>query len=104
MARGDACIVGMGQTEFAFRGQLAHRGVLSLALEAAVKAALDAGLPIDAIDGFTSFSDDPLDGGILGFELGIPELRYSAMAWGGGGANAMGALVLAADGRRPGKH
>ncbi len=102
MARAEPCIVGIGQTEYAFRGQLAHRGALSLALEAVKNAAADAGLPIDAIDGFASFSDDPLDGGVLAFELGLPELRYSAMAWGGGGANAMGALVLAADAVRSG--
>jgi hypothetical protein len=42
LAPNRACIVGIGQTEFAFRGQLAHRGTLSLAVEAILAAAGDS--------------------------------------------------------------
>jgi hypothetical protein len=89
LAPNRACIVGIGQTEFAFRGQLAHRGTLSLAVEAILAAAGDAGLPVEVIDGFASFSEDKHDGRVLAFELGIPNLRYSALAWYGGRSNAM---------------
>jgi len=102
MQNPGASVVGIGQTQYAFRGQLAHRGTLDLALEAISRAADDAGLELHDIDGFASFSGDSNDGGILAFELGIPDLRYSAMAWGGGGANALGPLVLAADAVRQG--
>src|SRR5437763_14853871 len=93
--RDKTCIVGIGQTAYTKRGRLADRGTFALACEAVVNAAADAGLPVDAIDGFASFSQDESAGGALAYALGIPELKYSGMVWGGGGAGGMGARALA---------
>lgn len=93
--RDRTAIVGIGQTAYANRGRLAHRGPITLAIEAVMNAAADAGLPVDTIDGFASFSQDGAEGGLLAYHLGLPALRYSGMVWGGGGAGGMGALALA---------
>jgi acetyl-CoA acetyltransferase len=93
--RDKTCIVGIGQTAYTKRGRLAGQGTFALACEAVVDAAADAGLPVDAIDGFASFSQDESVGGALAYALGIRGLKYSGMVWGGGGGGGMGALALA---------
>src|SRR5439155_4309754 len=87
--RDKTCIAGIGHTAYTKRGRQSHRGTFALACEAVINAAADAGLPVDAIDGFASFSQDESAGGALAYALGLPELRYSGMVWGGGGAGGM---------------
>ena len=54
----QACIVGIGETEYTRRGRMAERGEWSLACEAVLKAVDNAGLTIDSVDGVASFSND----------------------------------------------
>ncbi len=50
----QACIVGVGETQYTKWGQLAHRGEWSLACEAVLHAVSDAGLAVEQIDGLAS--------------------------------------------------
>lgn len=83
-----ACIVGIGSTEFT---RNAGRGEIHLAVDAAMAACEDAGLPPGQIDGCARFGT----AGAIAVEfatesdvarcLGIPNLRYFVEApWGGG--------------------
>ena len=90
-----ACVVGIGQTEFARWGRITDRSEFQLACEAIANAAADAGLTLSEIDGFSSFSDDRNQPIELQLALGVPQLRWSSMLWGGGGGGSCGALGLA---------
>src|ERR1700687_6527326 len=63
-----------------------------LALEAIQRAADDAGIPVTAIDGIASYSNDRNDSIRVATALGLPELRFSNMFWGGGGGGGAGAI------------
>src|SRR5208282_2416416 len=67
-----------------------------LALEAIQRAADDAGLPVTAIDGIASYSNDRNDSVRVATALGLPELRFTNMFWGGGGGGGSGAISNAA--------
>lgn len=90
-----AHVVGIGQSEYTRWGGIQDRSQFRITAEAIVAAAQDAGLPVSAIDGLTSFSNDSNEGPVMQAALGIPELRWSAMVWGGGGGGSCGAISLA---------
>lgn len=90
-----ACIVGIGETDYAKRGGIADRSEFQLACQAILAAAADAGLPVEAIDGFASFNNDPNVPNLLQAALGIPRLRFAGMPFGGGGGGSCGGVALA---------
>lgn len=92
----QACIIGIGQTEFARWGGIIDRSAFRLAAQAILAAAADAGLPPDRIDGFASYSDDRSEPAVMHAALGTRQLRFASMVWGGGGGGACGAVAQAA--------
>ena len=68
-------IVGIGETAYYKRGG-APLSEFQLTLEAILKAADDAGLPVTEIDGFASYSDDRNTPARLQAALGIPDLAF----------------------------
>ena len=91
-----ACIVGIGETQYTKWGRMGDRGEWSLACEAVLHAAADAGVAITNIDGLASFSNDSNVPWLLQHALGLPDLRFTSMVWGGGGSGACGAIAHAA--------
>jgi len=95
-----ACIVGVGETRYARWGGITDASEYALALEAILRATADAGLPVDAIDGLTSFAGDRNDPAFLAWDLGVPELRFANMVWlpgGGGGCAAIANAAIAVE-------
>jgi acetyl-CoA acetyltransferase len=88
-------IAGIGETAYYKRGG-APVSEFQLTLEAILKAADDAGLDVTQIDGFASYSNDRNDPSRLATALGLPELTFSNMFWGGGGGGGSGAVANAA--------
>ncbi|MBX9698509.1 MAG: hypothetical protein K2X74_03675, partial [Acetobacteraceae bacterium] len=91
---GKAAVTGVGDTDFT--RDAGTRSVLSLQLEASLKAIADAGLKPAAIDGIVM----PMGSGATVAEdfvtnLGIPDLRFST-ATPLGGAGAVAAVQCAA--------
>ena len=95
LPKDNVCIVGVGETEYTKHGQI-KRSEFQLACEAILNAVDDAGLKIQDIDGICSFSNDRNDPTLLATALGIPQLRFSNMVWGGGGGGGCGAVGNAA--------
>jgi acetyl-CoA acetyltransferase len=87
-------VAGIGQTAF---GKGLGRTELDLACEAVVAACDDAGLPVDAIDGVTSFHVEQVAEIDLAHALGIPSLRFFARtpSGGGGAASTTGLAAVA---------
>lgn len=85
-----AAVVGVAESEYVKWGQLTRCTEYQLALETIVKAVDDAGLTMDDVDGFASFSNDRNEFCFVATDLGVPEVRYAGMTWivGGGGACA----------------
>lgn len=92
----QACVTGIGETEYRRWGGFADRSELQLACEAVLRACADAGVPVGAVDGICSYGGDRNEPSFLQDALGLPALRYAAMVWGGGGAGSCGALFHAA--------
>ena len=92
--RGKTAIVGIGETTYYKRGQSPH-SEFKLVLDAIQLAAEDAGIDVRDIDGFASFSDDRNDPPRLMTALGIKDLTFSNMVWGGGGGGGSGAVANA---------
>ncbi len=90
-----ACIVGIGQSEFTRWGGIVDRSQFQVTAQAALAAMTDAGLTAQDVDGLASFSYDANDAPLMQVALGMPELRWSSMVWGGGGGGSMGALAQA---------
>ena len=88
-------IAGLGETTYYKRGA-APVSEFRLALEAIQRAADDAGLPVTAIDGIASYANDRNDSIRVATALGLPELRFTNMFWGGGGGGGSGAIGNAA--------
>ena len=88
-------IVGIGETRYYKAGQ-SPVSEFQLALEAIQKAVADAGLRVEDIDGFASYSDDRNDPVRLAAALGVPQIQFSNMHWGGGGGGVAGAVGNAA--------
>ncbi|MDE2363614.1 MAG: acetyl-CoA acetyltransferase [Hyphomicrobiales bacterium] len=93
--RHKVAIVGIGETAYFKRGQSPDPEYV-LALKAILAACDDAGLDPRDIDGFSSYADDRNDAARLATSLGIKELRFSAMQWGGGGGGCAGSIANAA--------
>ena len=93
---GGCAIVGIGTTEYFRRGASLPRTPREMACDAILAACSDAGLPVEAIDGFASFSNygGAIEAGGLMETLGIPEVCFSASTTGGGGGSA-GCIGLA---------
>lgn len=90
-----ACIVGIGQSEFTRWGGIHDRTQFQITAEAISAAIVDAGLTVNDIDGFASFSDDENEATLMQVALGVPILRWSSMVWGGGGGGSIAALSQA---------
>ena len=88
-------MAGVGQTTYYRHGQAPHAEA-RLTLEAILNACADAGIEPEAIDGFSSYSNDRNDGPRLAAALGCRELRFSNMVWGGGGGGTAAAIQNAA--------
>src|SRR5205814_5753773 len=67
-----------------------------LCLEAILSAVDDAGLDVSEVDGFASYSNDRNDPSRLASALGLDELRFANMVWGGGGGGGSAAVANAA--------
>jgi acetyl-CoA acetyltransferase len=93
--RGKAAIVGIGETPYYKHGK-SPDPEFKLALKAILAAAADAGIDPRQIDGFASYSNDRNDPSRLAAALGLPELRFSNMQWGGGGGGGAAAVANAA--------
>ncbi len=93
--RGKTAIAGIAETKYYRRGK-AEDAEFKMALEAIIGAAHDAGLPVSEIDGFASYSNDRNDPPRIATALGIKDLKFSNMFWGGGGGGGSGALANAA--------
>jgi len=85
------CIVGIGETEYTKWGRIT-RSEFQLACEAIIKAVADAGLSMKDIDGLCSYSNDRNEPTMLATALGMSQLRFSNMFWGGGGGGGSGAV------------
>lgn len=92
--KNKTCIVGIGETEYTRWGRIT-RPEFQLACEAILRAIADAGLTVKDIDGICSYAGDRNEALRLATELGIPQLRFSNMYWGGGGGGSMGAVMNA---------
>ena len=90
-------IAGIGETIYYKRGT-APVSEFRLACEAIIKAADDAGIKVTDIDGIASYADDRNDASRLATALGIPDLAFANMFWGGGGGGGSGAVANAAAG------
>ncbi len=92
--KGKVAIAGIAETRYYKRGA-AEDSEFKMGLEAIVKAADDAGLPVREIDGFASYSNDRNDPPRIQAALGLPDLKFSNMFWGGGGGGGSGAIANA---------
>lgn len=85
--RDKAAVVGVGETEYS---KSSGRTELALACEAIKKAADDAGVSIDEIDGLVRYDMDSVDEVALTSHLGLKNLRWmSHTGYGGTGGNAV---------------
>jgi acetyl-CoA acetyltransferase len=89
----QACIVGIGHTEYS---KDSGRSELRLACEAIYAAVEDAGLQTADIDGIVKYSMDNNDLVTLARNLGIPRLNFFAETPYGGGGGPVGTVLLAA--------
>ncbi|MBT7666042.1 MAG: acetyl-CoA acetyltransferase, partial [Rhodospirillaceae bacterium] len=90
--RGKVAIAGVGESTYYKHGQSPDAEFV-LALQAIVRAAEDAGINPQDIDGFASYSNDRSDPSRIGAALGIPDLRFSNMQFGGGGGGVAAAVA-----------
>lgn len=95
MANNKVSIVGIGETRYSRRGEQAARGEWALACEAVTRACADAGLNPHDLDGLCSFSGDASLPWLMQSALGMRQVRFASMVWGGGGTGACGALAHA---------
>lgn len=92
--RGATAVVGVADIHHP-RGK-APVGERELVLQAILEACADAGISPRDIDGFTSYAGGDNSGPVLAADLGVRELRWSSMVWGGGGGGAAAAIGAAA--------
>ena len=81
--RGTVAVAGIGETAYYKRGE-SPDAEFALTLKAILAACEDAGLDARELDGFASYSNDRNEPSRLAAALGLPELRFSNMNWGGG--------------------
>lgn len=92
--RGKVAVIGVGEADYYRHGQSPEPEFV-MCLKAILNACADAGIDPREIQGFASFSEDRNDPMALGDALGVHELRYSNMQWGGGGGGVAGAVANA---------
>jgi acetyl-CoA acetyltransferase len=93
--RGKVAVAGVGETTYHKRGG-SEEPEFVLALKAILAACQDAAIDPRDIDGFSSFSNDRSDPSRLSAALGIHELKFANMQWGGGGGGGSAAVANAA--------
>ncbi len=93
--RGKVALAGVGESAYYKRGG-APDAEFKLGLQAILAACDDAGIDPREIDGFASYSNDSNDPARFAAALGLPELRFANMVWGGGGGGGSGAIGNAA--------
>ncbi len=93
--RGKAAVVGVAETKYYRWGQ-SPDAEFKMAIEAVLNVCEDAGISPREVDGFSSYSNDRSDASRLAAALGINDLRFASMQWGGGGGGGSGALANAA--------
>ncbi len=93
--RGTTAIVGLAETTYYKRGG-AEDAEFKLGLMAVRAAAEDAGIDVRDIDGFCSYSNDRNDPTRFHTALGLHDLKWASMVWGGGGGGCAGAVAMAA--------
>ncbi len=91
----ETFLVGVGQTEFTRHGGIMNRSQFQVAAEAILAALEDAGLSPQDVDGFASYSNDSNEAALMQVALGVPQLRWSSMVWGGGGGGSCAAIAQA---------
>jgi acetyl-CoA acetyltransferase len=92
--RGKVAIAGIGETTYYKHGQ-SPDAEFKLALQAILAACADAGIEPREVDGFASYGGDRSDAPRLAAALGVDELRFSNMHWGGGGGGVAAAVANA---------
>ena len=92
--RGKVAIAGIGETIYYKHGQ-SPDAEFKLALQAILAACHDAGIDPREVDGFASYGGDRSDAPRLAAALGVHELRFSNMHWGGGGGGVAAAVANA---------
>ncbi|MCO6416790.1 hypothetical protein JYK14_11555, partial [Siccirubricoccus sp. KC 17139] len=92
--RGKVAIAGVGESTYYKHGK-APDAEFKLALQAILAACADAGVDPREVDGFASYGNDRSDPPRLAAALGIRELRFSNMHWGGGGGGVAAAVANA---------
>lgn len=90
--RGKVAAVGVGETIY-YKHSQSPDSEFVLALKAILRAVEDAGLRPHDIDGFASYSNDRNDPSRIAAALGLPELRFANMHWGGGGGGVAAAVA-----------
>ncbi|MGH7820080.1 MAG: thiolase C-terminal domain-containing protein, partial [Candidatus Binatia bacterium] len=93
--RGRVAIAGIGESRYFRRGESPDPEFV-LALRAILAACEDAGIDPREIDGFASYANDRNEPARLAAALGLPDLRFSNMQWGAGGAGGSAAVANAA--------
>ena len=93
--RGSVAVAGIGESAYYKRGGSPDPEFV-LALRAILAACADAGIDPRHIDGFASYAGDRNEPTRLAAALGINELRFANMQWGGGGAGGAAAVGNAA--------
>ncbi|MBK1657429.1 thiolase C-terminal domain-containing protein [Paracraurococcus ruber] len=93
--RGKVAIAGIGETTYYRHGQ-SPDAEFKLALIAILEACRDAGIDPREVDGFASYGGDRSEAVRLAAALGIHELRFSNMHWGGGGGGVAASVANAA--------
>ena len=88
-------VAGVGETAYYKHGRSPDPEFV-LALKAIMTACDDAGIDPREVDGFASYSNDRNEPSRLAAALGIPDLKFSNMQWGGGGGGGSGAVGNAA--------
>ena len=90
--RGKVAVAGIGETTYYKHGK-SPNAEFALALQAILRACEDAGIKPQEVDGLASYSNDRSDPSRIAAALGMPDLRFSNMQWGGGGGGVAAAVA-----------
>lgn len=94
--RNRTAIAGFGTTAYGRRGEFADRSPVEMIAEAFDRALEDSGLARREVDGFASYAGEACDPSIVAASLGVPEVRWASLVFGGGGGGCYGAIAHAA--------
>jgi acetyl-CoA acetyltransferase len=93
--RGKTAIVGVGETTYYKHGK-APDPEFKMCVDAILAACEDGGINPKDIDGFSAYADERSTSNRLASALGIKDMRFSTLLWGGGGGGGAGAVGNAA--------